>query len=1128
MALTESPAEFAPPPGGPPRSGVRSGALLAVASAVSIVAAYAFLLASGRILGSDDYGSLAALLGLLAIILIPLGALQMAVSREVSRRLASADSTGAASLARGVLRAAAIATVPLVVVGLALAEPLSRLLKIDSLVPVVFTVVTLSTALVFPVAMGVLQGQQRFPAIAGLYVLPWVVRLVLLGLLTAAGARLGGAMFATLAGAVVVTGAAYALIRQPIRGAARLPRSELVTFLRYLAPVAIGLVGIALLTHVDILVVKARFSGDEAGAYGAASAFARVGFFLPATILSVLFPRTAARQARGEETEDILGRSLWATAGFCGALALFYAATGPGLVAMTFGPGFSAAGVVVAPLALAIGLFSLANVLVGYHLSRGEVRYAWIVGAGVVAQIVALATIPSSLEAVAWTNVVVGVVLLAAHELFVESSVPALRAGARHARGATARVRAVLPEAALATLGTVVFVCVLFWPVVVHMGSTILGNLGSDATATVAGFWEQRHEGGYHVLGLTHHTYSGAPFGWDQTNAYNTQVFLAYYPTFLIAHLIGDIAAYNLTTLAGFALSGLAMYLLARMLGCNPLVAAWAALVLIVFPFHFAHAEHASLLHVEVLALLFVALLAAAQRPTWFRIGLVGLANLACWLMSGYFGPMAAVSTIAFAIGVVVVARRRGLRLLIGAAIAAILAAGILGTVAVASNTNAGAGLNRAVGDLKVFGIRPADLFVPPPGNIVLGDRLDSFWSAHQHGATRAEVINYLGWVTILLAAVWLVYCRRRWPEIDERRRLATAGLVAAFVAGLLFALPSPLFGIPMPARLLYAFVPAFRVLSRWDFLLITALAPLAALGLQLIWRALARRSVAVASGAVALAMVVSFLELSLHPAKPRFRSTPAPAEFVAVKKTAPGILAEYPLGYSDVFRLWQRVHGRRLVNGAPPGSAADTARLMLLDPAQPGTGEALSLLGVTAVGLNPGAHVDAEVQPGNLAGDKRYKLVGRFTDGASVWDVVARPAPAFLTLAGGFGLPRREQDGSVDAPFVGGGGVGAISIAARSPGVVKLVFQASPPAGGQRVLRLDDGSGHQQQFSLAGPSTVSVLVQVPRGQSQLLVKTDPAPTSEADAIFVSLPHAEAATGTAALQAQLTSPDPGF
>ena len=58
-------------------SGTRSGALLGAASGVSIVANYIFLLAAGRILGSDDYGSLAALLGVLAVVLIPAGALSL-------------------------------------------------------------------------------------------------------------------------------------------------------------------------------------------------------------------------------------------------------------------------------------------------------------------------------------------------------------------------------------------------------------------------------------------------------------------------------------------------------------------------------------------------------------------------------------------------------------------------------------------------------------------------------------------------------------------------------------------------------------------------------------------------------------------------------------------------------------------------------------------------------------------------------------------------------------------------------------------------------------------------------------------------------------------------------------------
>jgi O-antigen/teichoic acid export membrane protein len=181
----------------PPRSsrlqpGARSSALLAAATAASLVAAYAFLLAAGRILGSEDYGSLAALLGLLTIILLPAGALQMALSREISRSLARGDERGAARLARGTLRAFGLATVPLVAVTLALAPALSRLLNIDSTPAVIVALLSLSTAFVFPIAMGVLQGEQRFVPLGSLYVIPWLTRLVVLGLAAPSSRRSPG------------------------------------------------------------------------------------------------------------------------------------------------------------------------------------------------------------------------------------------------------------------------------------------------------------------------------------------------------------------------------------------------------------------------------------------------------------------------------------------------------------------------------------------------------------------------------------------------------------------------------------------------------------------------------------------------------------------------------------------------------------------------------------------------------------------------------------------------------------------------------------------------------------------------------------------------------------------------
>src|SRR5262249_40863318 len=165
----------------------------------------------------------------------------------------------------------------------------------------------------------------------------------------------------------------------------------------------------------------------------------------------------------------------------------------------------------------------------------------------------------------------------------------------------------------------------------------------------------------------------------------------------------------------------------------------------------------------------------------------------------------------------------------------------------------------------------------------------------------------------------------------------------------LAFAVPSPilLFGhkVQTPARLLFEIVPAFRVLSRWDAFLMTALVPLAALGLQAGWtKVRTARGRWLAGAMVGVAMVLSFFDLTDHPAQPGRRPVPAAAEYPALDQAPRGILAEYPLGYSDIYRIWQIAHGRPLFNGAPPDTTADYARLMLLDPTQPGTAESLAL----------------------------------------------------------------------------------------------------------------------------------------------------------------------------------------
>ena len=137
--------------------------------------------------------------------------------------------------------------------------------------------------------------------------------------------------------------------------------------------------------------------------------------------------------------------------------------------------------------------------------------------------------------------------------------------------------------------------------------------------------------------------------------------------------------------------------------------------------------------------------------------------------------------------------------------------------------------------------------------------------------------------------------------------------------------------------------------------------------------------------------MLFSFLELTSNTADEVAHTSPVPPEYEAVESYPPGYSPSIPLVASEIYSLWQRDHGRPLLNGAPavqprPRLATDTAR-----PEESGTAAALAALGVTAIVIHPRT-VDVEVAtPGDAAlggatgssGDFR-RLVRVEGDGAS------------------------------------------------------------------------------------------------------------------------------------------------
>ena len=647
----------------------------------------------------------------------------------------------------------------------------------------------------------------------------------------------------------------------------------------------------------------------------------------------------------------------------------------------------------------------------------------------------------------------------------------------------------------------------LTWPLVIEFGDHIFG-LGGDSTGGMASFRQWADEIGYHITGISHVGSAGAPFGYDQGNGVNLQSALVFFPAYLITEATNEIVAYNAVVLSGLALSGAAMYWLVRWLGCGRLVAGWAGLVYIVFPWHLEKAQgHPSLAHLEGFPVLLLAVFAWYRTPDLRRAMLVAGASAILWTTSGYFGFMGLAALVPlFILAAVFLARRVGLthalrRVALPVALSLAVPAIVYG-IASTGATEEGIATARNVQDLVLWGARPWEYLIPSYRNWLFGDDVGQWLFEHLHGSNFSETSLYVGWITIILAAGWLFWALLKRSRLRVELRFVTLALVATVVTGLVFSLPTPLprTDIPTPVRLIWEVAPQFRVPARFVALVMAGLVPLAALALDTIrlavWKHVQPRSLAAvaAASACVVAGILSFLELSISPPATLTDLGASPAEYEAVRNAPRGLIAEYPLAPSNQavnsdYLFWQRAHKRRIINGAPVGTFADAVGQTLVDPTTPGTAESLATLGASVVVMRPSVYAfTGGPSVETTIARKGYRLLAMMPTGTAVWRVTAKPAPAIAAFVSGFYPPETITPGSTMRWMRS---TGTVDLFTRRAGVQNATFSVLS-YGRSRRIRIEGKSGSRVVDVPTKSATVSVSLSLPRGLSSLALTADP------------------------------------
>jgi hypothetical protein len=279
------------------------GAAVVVALAAGNGLGYLFNLVASRRLGPEGYGALAALLG---VILVG-NVLALALQAVVARRTVVAREPGATGQAsdwtvRLTVRCAALATAA----GLVVALPLTHLLHLGSPLPAIMLGVSLGPLTLVGGQLGVLQGAERFHALAALYFIANFGKVGggVGGVLVADSVT--GAMVGTTLGVALsaVVGAALVQHVQPHRGT----RGGLPPGLaRETARATYSMGALFALANLDVVLARHFLSPRQAGLYAVGAVLAKGAFWATSFVPVMAMPGLADPSRRRRTAGLALG-----------------------------------------------------------------------------------------------------------------------------------------------------------------------------------------------------------------------------------------------------------------------------------------------------------------------------------------------------------------------------------------------------------------------------------------------------------------------------------------------------------------------------------------------------------------------------------------------------------------------------------------------------------------------------------------------------------------------------------------------------------------------------------------------------------------------------------------------------
>lgn len=580
------------------------------------------------------------------------------------------------------------------------------------------------------------------------------------------------------------------------------------------------------------------------------------------------------------------------------------------------------------------------------------------------------------------------------------------------------------------------------YPLIFGIKTQLYGIPRGDIFSMIWYFWWQKYALA-HGLTIGFCNMIAAPFG---VSFINWPAFLQpalTYPALLLTTLSGEVFTYNALLIATFVIAAVTMYYLVYYFTRNRLASLVAGIIFSFSPYHLMHAKgHLNIIMgMQWLPLFVLSLFKLSESRSYKNMAffaaafsLVALSNF----YDGFFAVVITGSFIVYKLSTVILSRRKlhlNLETLKVFVVTALLIMLLVipftfSTIKTAVEHNLlkpksteTSIYSRSLEDLSIYSARPWEYFIPFIENPIFGKYTKPLLEARLHQSNVVEQTIFLGFIPLALAlyALWDWFKKRRKPRAEKDGGSSVIPLLAwmAFVASV-FSMPPVIsrFGpkILMPSRFVYMALPMFRVYARFGVVVLLMVAALAGLGLARILDNLASRKKIYSYLSVALIILLIGLEFTnVPPFRVTGISKAPPVYRWLAEQPGDFIIAEYPLwrfdqGEHNEYLFYQRIHGKRLFNGADAGTRADQIRQEIEDISRPEAPGTLSYLKVKYVIVHYGSYPKAGRPRVNNSGLKPIKQIGDTV----VYLVTARPIPILALPDTNFSFKELWADGKV------------------------------------------------------------------------------------------------------------------